>query len=39
MIFDSVMATKHISVALKSLKSESHEIWYLSITIWSYFER
>lgn len=26
MIFDSVMATKHISVALKSLKNESHEI-------------
>jgi peroxiredoxin Q/BCP len=26
MIFDSVMATKHISIALKSLKNESHEI-------------
>jgi peroxiredoxin Q/BCP len=26
MIFDSVMATKHISMALKSLKNESHEI-------------
>ena len=26
MIFDSVMATKHISIALRSLKNESHEI-------------
>jgi peroxiredoxin Q/BCP len=26
MIFDSVMATKHISIAIKSLKNESHEI-------------
>ena len=26
MIFDSVMATKHISIALKSLKNESHEV-------------
>jgi peroxiredoxin Q/BCP len=26
MIFDSVLATKHISVALESLKKESHEI-------------
>lgn len=26
MIFDSVLATKHIAIALKSLKSESHEI-------------
>lgn len=26
MIFDSVMATKHISIALESLKKESHEI-------------
>lgn len=26
MIFDSFMATKHISIAIKSLKNESHEI-------------
>ena len=26
MIFDSVMATKHISIALKSLKNKIHEI-------------
>jgi len=26
MIFDSVMATQHISIALESLKKESHEI-------------
>ena len=26
MIFDSVLATKHISIALRSLKNESHEI-------------